>query len=424
MPDADGVRLDAIAVLVTERATANKNSTWPYVGLEHVPSGGSRLLGFAQSNESSSTNNIFHKGDILFGKLRPRLRKSVQAALDGYCSTDILVLRPRPDVDSQFAGYVFQSDPVFSEAIRLEEGTRMPRCSWSKLRELRVFCPELSHQRRIAEVLSSVDNAIEGFEALVAKTRQIKLGLSQDLFARGITPEGRLRPTPGEARHLYKESALGPIPRDWDVRDLRNCLLANPTNGIYKPAEDIGSGTLLVGQTSFTEERWVDYSLARRAVVTGAEQAQYSLEENDIVLSRVFATLEGVGRPALVPEPPEPAVYESNMMRLRVDLSVIRPELLFEWLMTDRARRLIIAGANASNQTSINQQVLSRLPVPIPPTNEQEQIVGVIQALDSRAMSEREGLAKQRSLKTALLQDLMTDRVHAASPTALEGVRD
>jgi len=300
---------------------------------------------------------------------------------------------------------------------RRSQGSTFLAIGSADLKSMPVAAPDLPQQQRIAEILSTVDEAIEQTEALIAKTQQIKAGLMHDLFTRGVTADGQLRPPREGAPQLYKESPLGWIPKEWAIRPLRECLFENPTNGIYKPADQIGRGTLLVGQTSFTEERSVDFSLARRAVIGGDELRRYSLAQGNILLSRVFATLEGVGQPTLVPALPEPAVYESNMMRLRVDTSTIKPRLLFEWLRAHRARRLIVAGANASNQSSINQQVLNPLPVLVSQSHEQERMLSLIEGDDERAACERESLIKLRGVKIALMQDMLTGRVPVAVET-------
>ena len=273
------------------------------------------------------------------------------------------------------------------------------------------------HRKRIAEILSTVDEAIEQTEALISKTQRIRAGLMHDLFSRGVTPDGQLRPPREEAPQLYKESPLGWIPNKWDVTKLRGCLLENPTNGIYKPAELIGRGTLLVGQTSFTPERSIDYGLSRRAIVDGEEQRRYGLAEDDILITRVFATVEGVGRPVLVPPLPEAAVYESNMMKMRVNPDLIKPRLLFELLRYDRARKLLVRGINASNQCSVNQSVLNPLPVPRPLPDEQEQLIQMIRADDARHSSERSVLRKLKQLKSGVMHDLLTGRVPVSSVT-------
>lgn len=303
------------------------------------------------------------------------------------------------------------------DLTKLNEATGVPSISRDWLYRIEFEDPGELSQQRVAEILSTVDEAIEQTEALIAKTQQIKAGLMRDLFTRGVTADGQLRPPRDEAPLLYQESSLGWIPKEWAIRPLRECLFENPTNGIYKPADQIGRGTLLVGQTAFTEERSVDFSLARRAVIGVDELRRYSLAQGNILLSRVFATLEGVGQPTLVPALPEPAVYESNMMRLRVDTSTIKPRLLFEWLRAHRARRLIVAGANASNQSSINQQVLNPLPVLVPQSHEQERMLSLIEGDDERAACERESLIKLRGVKIALMQDLLTGRVPVAVET-------
>jgi len=404
-------RLDELVDLQTEKVVTNKDPELPYVGLEHIAQGEPRLLGWQESVASTSTNNAFQQDDILFGKLRPNLRKSVRAPFEGYCSTDILVLRPRRGVCPSFAGHVFQSVPVFAAAVATAAGTKMPRTSWQDLRGLRVFTPTSEPaQRRIAAVLDTVDEAIAKTEAVIAKLRQVRAGLLHDLLTRGLDENGELRDPVARPEEFW-DSPVGRIPRGWEVKALRECLTENPQNGIYKPASQIGRGTLLVGQTSFAEDRTVDFELARRAVVSQTEIQHFGLQPGDLLVSRVFATVEGVGRPAMVPTMPEPAVYESNMMRLRVRREVITPQLVFHWLQSAAVRSRILAAANSSNQTSINQQGVNSLPIGVPEPGEQERTLPLLTAYEAREKSEEANLQKLQLLKAGLMSDLLTGRV-------------
>ena len=99
------------------------------------------------------------------------------------------------------------------------------------------------------------------------------------------------------------------------------------------------------------------------------------------------------------------------MMRLRVDRSVILPRLLFEWLRTPVARRILESGVNASNQASVNQGALNPLPVPLPPMVEQLKMVEVIEQIDRRIGTERATLAQLRGIKSGLMHDLLTGKV-------------
>lgn len=189
------------------------------------------------------------------------------------------------------------------------------------------------------------------------------------------------------------------------------CLLGTPQNGIYKPAHAIGRGTLLVGQISIATDRSIDPTLARRAAVSSEEEARYGVSFGDILVSRVFATLEGVGQPALVPRLEEPAVFESNMMRLRTSSEVIDAEILFHWLLTARIRRQLVARVNLSNQASVNQQAINPLPIGVPRSPEQARILDVIHAHRDAIHAANAELSKLQHLKSGLLSDLLTGRV-------------
>ncbi|MFC1794503.1 restriction endonuclease subunit S, partial [Planctomycetota bacterium] len=103
----------------------------------------------------------------------------------------------------------------------LNEATGVPSLSRDLLYRIQVSTPSGSEQNKIAEVLSTVDRAIEQTEALIAKQQRTKTGLMQDLLTRGIDEDGNLR---SEETHQFKDSPLGRIPVEWEPSTL--CKLA------------------------------------------------------------------------------------------------------------------------------------------------------------------------------------------------------
>lgn len=299
---------------------------------------------------------------------------------------------------------------------RLDSSTGVPGLNRNDAYELIVDLPRLPEQRRIAAILDTVDEAIRKTEQVIAKLQQMKQGLLHDLLTRGIDENGELR-DPERHPEQFKDSPLGRIPRGWVVQSLSQCLLRTPQNGLYKSANDIGRGALMVGQTAFTATRSIDYGLSRRAVASQAEVASWGLEGGDILVSRVFATVDGVGQPVLVPDPPEPAIYESNMMRLKVDQSLIAPALVFHWLRHPPVRRQVVANTNSSNQSSINQRGLGGVQLGVPDPAEQSALLQSADAWDARLHRETTELAKLRLLKQGLMDDLLTGRVRVKVPT-------
>ena len=83
-----------------------------------------------------------------------------------------------------------------------------------------VYDSDADEQRHIAEILTTCDEVIEKSEAVVEKYRAIKAGMLKDLFTRGIGKNGKLRPPPESAPQLYKDTALGKVPREWEEKTI------------------------------------------------------------------------------------------------------------------------------------------------------------------------------------------------------------
>jgi len=122
----------------------------------------------------------------------------------------------------RFRGWVANNEAVRRYLAQCATGSTRYTLSLGRLGSALVALPPLVQQERIAEILSTVDEAIEGTEKLIAKHQQIKAGLMHDLFTRGLTPDGHLRPPHTERPDLYKDSPLGPIPKEWEVQRLRD----------------------------------------------------------------------------------------------------------------------------------------------------------------------------------------------------------
>jgi len=98
------VRLGEVAE--TRKETVDpRNSKYRYVGLEHMDSGAPQLKRFGYSDEVRSAKNKFYSGDILYGKLRPYLDKSVLIDFEGICSTDIIVIKTNNNASNKFLSY-------------------------------------------------------------------------------------------------------------------------------------------------------------------------------------------------------------------------------------------------------------------------------------------------------------------------------
>lgn len=154
------------------------------IELEHIQQITGKIIGACVSGNQKSLKSVFYRGDILFGKLRPYLRKYALTHFSGVCSTEIWVFNSisKAITLNQFAYYLLQSD-WFIAAANSTIGTKMPRADWSQLRYLKVKIPSsVKEQTAIAEVLSDADCLIVSLQKLIAKKKAIKQGAMQELL--------------------------------------------------------------------------------------------------------------------------------------------------------------------------------------------------------------------------------------------------
>ena len=158
------------------------------VELEHIGQGNGTLEGYSDARDRLSSKYRFQAGDVLFGRLRPYLRKYWRADRDGVCSTEIWPLIPTgSDLDAGFLSHVVQTNS-FIQAASAAYGTHMPRADWKAMSELNIWiAPTTEEQSSIAKFLSDMGAEIDALEAKLVKARQIKQGMMQELL------NGRIR---------------------------------------------------------------------------------------------------------------------------------------------------------------------------------------------------------------------------------------
>ena len=144
---------------------------------------------------------------------RATLGESKIAACEVCTNQGFKSLIPFSGVDSKFLFYQIVLNKERYKGLGI--GSTFLEVNKRDTERFEVLIAPEPQQRRIAEILSTLDEAIEQTEALIAKMQQVKAGLMHDLFTRGVTPNGRLRPTREQAPGLYKESPIGWIPREW-----------------------------------------------------------------------------------------------------------------------------------------------------------------------------------------------------------------
>ena len=165
---------------------ADVSDDTPCVELEHIRQADGRLTGHGTAGRTSSIKYRFRPRDILFGRLRPYLRKWWYADRTGVCSTEIWPLTVEPERAASGFVYALVQTERFLEAAETSYGTHMPRADWNVVSGIEFPLPPLPEQRAIATILSDMDSDITALERRLDKTRAIKQGMMQQLLTGSI----------------------------------------------------------------------------------------------------------------------------------------------------------------------------------------------------------------------------------------------
>ena len=159
-----------------------ENDIQSCVELEHITQVTSELIGLTTTHEAVSTKTVFKKGSVLFGKLRPYLRKYWLADQAGVCSTEIWVFNANlEECIPEYIHQLVQTD-FFIDASNVSSGTHMPRADWNVVKDLVVSLPPISEQKKIAEILTVADQEIQTLQQKLIHLKQEKKALMQQLL--------------------------------------------------------------------------------------------------------------------------------------------------------------------------------------------------------------------------------------------------
>ncbi|WP_171040807.1 restriction endonuclease subunit S [Marinobacter alexandrii] len=297
-----------------------------------------------------------------------------------------------------FSGYVYRYQQQTTGIINLKLE--------NYLRE-RVRVPSTGAQERIAQILQTIDEAIEKTEVLIEKYQQIKAGLMQDLFTRGIGPDGKLRPPRDEAPELYQETPIGWIPNDWWVKgilEVGNVVDPNPShrNPIYHE-----NGFPFISTVEFIDDDQVEVDTPRRVIeeIVLEQEKRCEFAKGSIAFSRKGT----IGTIRFLPEYIRFALLDSLCVINPVNID---PVFLFNALRSSSVQKQIknMTVGQALPQMSIGR--VRELQILSPSCqNEQKEIGKRLSAISGYVSKNHAELKKLKKMKCGLMSDLLNGNV-------------
>ncbi len=342
---------------------------------------------------STDIKKLAPENSILFSVRAPVGKTNL--ANKKYCIGRGIAAIKGKDVDNSFLNHA-----IFFRSINggfISQGSTFDSINHSELSKLEILLPlEKIEQTTIATILTTIDQAIEKTEQLIAKYERVKTGLMQDLLTCGIDEQGNIR---SEETHEFKDSVLGRIPKEWEVENLGG--LANFISGKAWSTKLLSEHGMKIIRISNLHKP--DFPYWR---FDGKYTEDMIVNTGDVLFSwaGVASSIDCVqylGEPALLNQ----HIYNLKFSDDKLKMFTHR---YINWFLPS-LRKEIEGGAG---QLHLTKDKIQSIKVPMPKHEELLKINEKLQSMDSLIDGEWNSLLKLKSQKTGLMQDLLTGKVH------------
>ncbi len=399
-------------VVSLRRSRANDSGDdQPFLGLEHVQSWTGRLstgnVGpYAEQYPGSgeSLSGSFETGDVLFGKLRPYLAKAWMAEFSGRCTTEFLVLTPMA-IEGRFLRYVFLWNSFIDVVDASTFGSKMPRADWDFIGNVPVPLPDCKVQQAIADYLdretARIDALIAAKERLLALVAEKRQALITRAVTRGLDPNVPLRDS--------GIPWLGKIPAHWNIQKFTRSVVV--AEGQVDPEGEPYSSMPLIAPDHIESGTGRVLRL-ETASEQGAISGKYLCQTGQVIYSKI--------RPALrkVTLAPCACLCSADMYPLRTK-GELMPDYLMMYLLADPFSIWAILESARVAMPKINRDALIEVRMPVPPHQEQIDIVKYIVRETSKLDAVRDAtnrtIALLKERRAALIAAAVTGQIQIPS---------
>ena len=265
-----------------------------------------------------------------------------------------------------------------------------PRIKWKTLAAQEFWLPSIEEQKKISELLWSIEDNIQKTEKLIETTEKLKQGLLNELLTKGI----------GHTR--FKDSELGRIPEEWEVVKLKD-ITDMFQYGLSLPLKEEGEypiikmDNLVNGLISINGLKYVD--------LDGDTFEKFKLKKGDILFNRTNS-YEHVGRTSIFTLDGN-YVFASYLIRLRIMEDLADPYFITQYLIHYNYDIKKIA-TKSIQQANINAKNLSNYKIRLPILSEQREIVSILKNIEQKLQNQKEHINKLESLKRKLINDFLS----------------
>jgi type I restriction enzyme S subunit len=370
---------DVVTLSTTRTADPLAAGFERFVGLEHIEPENLHIRSWGNVADGTTFTSTFKRGQVLFGKRRAYQRKVAVAEFNGVCSSDIYVFESKdPNVLlPELLPFICQSEGFYQYAIKTSAGSLSPRTNWSHLANYEFPLLPIDEQIRIADLLWATDDAIQEYQTVMLKLENLELSIS--------------------AKHTQPKEG-------WQKKQITD--FADVSYGLTVDSSRRNMKTerpylrvANVGRNSF------DFSEVKTIGFSEGDEKRFSLLVNDVLVVEGHANVDEIGRAALWEGQIEGCLHQNHILRIRIrDEEEIDPKFLMTFINSPTGKNYMRSRAKStSGLNTINSTVLNKMEVPIPPCQEQTEILMLIGEVENTKATIKTHLENSLQLKKKLL---------------------
>jgi type I restriction enzyme, S subunit len=394
---------------INPKRNLERGEIYPFVEMAAITPDSHRIHS-SRHRKYTGSGSKFKNRDTIFARITPCTENGKTAYVDilkegqyGHGSTEFIILGPKSNTDSKFIYYCAKWDGIRSIAVSKMEGTsgrqRVPNRVFTE--DIFVPIPPLPEQKRIAEILTTLDVTIEKTAQIIEKTKEAKKGLMQELLTRGI------------GHKKFKKTEIGEIPEVWGIvktqniaLETKNAIKAGPFGSELKKSMFVKNGYKVYGQEQVISN---DFSVGNYYI---SEEKFNKLKDFEIKPNDVLISLVGTfGKISVVPDKVEKGIINPRLIKISPNTKKMLSKFLKYLLTSDLLQRQMSQYTHGGTMGILNAKIIKDLCFPVPPIPEQNAITMILQEIDAEI--EKETIYKKylEDSKKGLMQVLLTGKI-------------
>jgi len=340
----------------------------------------------------SRARRLIHRNNVLMSTVRPYLKAFTivpKQFNNQICSTGFAVLTCGEKLLPLFLLYSLFAKSVIDQCKKMMVGGQYPALNSSQVSNIKLLLPPLPEQKKIAEILSTVDQAIEKVDEAIEKTQRLKKGLMQELLTRGI------------GNKEFKDTEIGRIPKEWEavkIKDLGK-VFTGKTPSTTNPAY-WGGDIPFITPADIKEAKYI-YQTERNVSQEGAQRIGYTLPNETVLVVCIGST---IGKTGLTNR----GSITNQQINAVVCNSKTNPHFVY-YAITLRSE-IVKSFSGVAAVPIIKKSSFEKLKLPYPQLSEQDKIAEILSTVDERLDLFRKRKERLERTKKGLMDVLLTGR--------------